>query len=446
MTDQAQAETRFTQSDGLSIAFQLWGQGPRNLILVPGMISHLEAALDRPGYLPFLQALGSMGRLAVFDKRGNGMSDRIQGAPTLDERVMDIEAVMQAADMSSATVIGLSEGASLACVYAAMRPERVERLVLCGGYARGRLTRGFTTEAGLLQEKDQFVHGWGQPGGAHPFSAFGPGPEDPAGQASRARFERMSATPTTVAALYDLAARIDIVDLLPTIRQPALVIHRDAEEPNGRDSARDFVARLPNVEYCPVPGHQHIPWEGDIETYTAPMFEFITGALPVTVPATRSLATILFSDLVNSTAAQAAMGDETWRDLMNRHDETCGACIARHRGSLVKFTGDGFLATFESPTSALDCAEAVRTALAALGLPVRFGAHTGEIESRGSDISGLGVVIAARIMDHAGAGEVLASDLTRQLMLGAPHRFEPRGEHALKGVPERWRLHAVLPD
>ena len=438
-------ETRFAESDGLSIAYQLWGSGARNLVVVPGMVSHLETSLERPGYIQWMNALSSMGRLVVFDKRGNGMSDRIQGAPTLDERVMDIEAVMDAADMDSATLIGFSEGASLACVYAAMRPERVERLALCGGYARGRLARGYLSEDGLEQAMIQFRKNWGKPSQPHPFSGFGPDLDDTEGQKAWAQFQRMSATPTTVASLFELAARIDIRALLPSIFQPTLVIHRENEEPNGREAAEDFLDLIPSAEYRTTPGNQHLPWEGDVESYTTPIIEFITGTAPVASHATRTLATVLFSDLVGSTSVQAQIGDEAWCVLMDRHDDICNTQITHHVGKLVKFTGDGILATFGSPTSALKCANAMRGALSTLKLEARFGTHTGEIEIRGDDISGLGVVIAARIMDHADGGQVLASDLTRQLTLGAPFRFQDCGEQELKGVPDKWRLYEVSP-
>lgn len=441
MTDSV--ETSFTQSDGLSIAYQVWGEGERNLVLIPGMISHLEASLTRPGYMKWIKTIASLGRVAVFDKRGNGMSDRIQGAPSLDERVMDIGAVMDAAGMASATLIGLSEGASLACVYAAMRPERVERLVLCGGYARGRLAREFLSEETLQRDLIQFREGWGKLNAQHPFSAFGPGPADPEGREKFAQFQRMSATPTTVAALYELASRIDISAILPSITQPTLVLHRRDEVPNGRDAAEDFVRRMPHAEYCIAPGDQHLPWEGDLDSYCAPIIEFVTGAPPAPSEATRTLATVLFSDLVGSTSEQARLGDEAWRVLMDRHDEICAAQVARHGGKLVKFTGDGFLATFNSPTSALECAGALLEALSGLGLKVRFGAHTGEIETRGEDISGLGVVVASRIMDQANKGQILASDLVRQLMLGSFCRFEDRGFQELKGFPDAWRLYEV---
>ncbi|MDF1728629.1 MAG: adenylate/guanylate cyclase domain-containing protein [Sulfitobacter sp.] len=438
-------ETQFAEIDGLSIAYQLWGSGPRNIVLVPGMISHLEAALEMPGYRRFVTALKDTGRLAIFDKRGHGMSDRIHGAPGLEARVDDITAIMEAAGMHSATLIGFSEGASLSCLYAALHPERVERLVLCGGYARGRLARGYLTEETLERSMSEFRQNWGRLGGQHPLTMNGPGEDDPVGQKARARFERLSATPNTVAMLFDLAARIDISRLLPSIEQPTLVMHRQDEAPNGQDCAQEFVDRMPQARRCAVPGNEHLIWEGDVDSYLAPMIEFITGTPSKPPRAPRVLATILFSDLVTSTAQQARIGDGEWRDLMNRHDAICRAEVAQAGGTLVKFTGDGMLARFATPTSAVTCAERIREALAPIDLQARFGAHMGEIEIRDEDISGLGVVVAARIMDLAEGGQVLVSDLTRQLMLGAPYQFRDRGMHPLKGLPETWQVHEALP-
>lgn len=435
-------ETRYAECDGLSIAYQVWGEGDRDIVLIPGMISHLEAEMQDPDYVRWLRGLGAFGRLAIFDKRGNGMSDRIQGSPTLDERVADVTAVMDDAGMASAAVIGLSEGAAMACVYAAMRPERVERLVLCGGYAQGRLARGMLSEEALQEALDQFRSNWGKPGQPHPFSVFGPGPDDPQGQQEFARLERQCCTPNTIATLFDLAARIDIRALLPSIYKPTLVLHREGEV-NGGAAAAPLVELVEGAEHRVLAGDQHLPWFGDVDAYIAEIGEFLTGAAPAVAQATRALASILFTDIAASTAHQSRVGDAEWRRLMNRHDDICARQVKRHGGRLVKFTGDGMLATFSAPTAAIACATILRDSLAALDLASRAGVHTGEIELRGEDVSGLGVVVAARIMDQADGGQMLASDLTRQLMLGAPFRFEDRGERELKGVPGLWRLHAV---
>lgn len=437
-------ETQYADSDGLSIAFQVWGTGERNYVLIPGVISHIESELENPDYVKWIASLSEMGRLVIFDKRGNGMSDRIQGAPTDNERMADIAAVMDAAGMASASVIGFSEGATLACVFAVTRPERVERLALCGSYAVGRLPRGDTTEDDLRIHQEQFRQNWGKPGKPHPISVYGPGPEDPEGQEAFARFQRLSCTPNTIAALWELNARLDIRPLLPSIKQPTLVMHREAEGNSGA-IAMPFVELIPDVTYRVVPGDHHLPWFGDLDSYVAAIREFFTGETTAPQPAQRRLATVLMTDLVGSTALQARLGDDAWRDLMNRHDRICERQVTRHGGQLVKFTGDGMLAFFDAPTSAVACATQIRDTLTGIDLETRAGAHTGEIELRGDDVSGISVVVAARIMDKAAGGQVLTSDLTRQLMLGAPYDFADTGEHDLKGVPDRWRLYQVSP-
>ena len=314
---------------------------------------------------------------------------------------------------------------------------------ICGGYTRGWLARGLLSEEAPHQAQEQFRANWGRADAEPPFSVNGPGPEDPESQRMGARFERMCAMPTTVATLFELAARIDIMALLPSITQPALVMHRAEETTNGRSCADDFLRLMPQAEHHVVPGKEHLVWEGDIDRYIAPIVEFITGAQPEPPRPTRSLATVLFSDPVGSTAHLARVGDTAWRALIGRHDGLCADLVAGHGGRLVKFTGVGVTATFDAPTIALACADALRAALSRLDLTARFGVHTGEIELRGGDIGGLGVVVAARIMDRAEGGQILAWDLTRQLMLGAPCHCKLTGTHALKGVPGHWPLYAV---
>ncbi|HSF96731.1 MAG TPA: adenylate/guanylate cyclase domain-containing protein [Thermohalobaculum sp.] len=438
-------ETQYAESGGLSIAYQIWGEGKGNIVLVPGIISHLEYSLENAAYVHWVRELSRIGRLSVFDKRGNGMSDRIAGAPTIDERMRDIEAVMDAAGMERASIIGFSEGGAISIAFAAMRPERVERLIVCGAYAAGRRARGELDGETLERTVAELRANWGKPGGRHVYSAFGP---DPADREAYERFiseQRMSATPSGIAALFRMAADIDIRPLLPMVKAPTLIVYRRDEANNAR-VADPLAEGISGAEQKALPGSHHVPYDGDTDAYVAAIREFITGAAPAAPEATRMLATVLFTDLADSTARQAQLGDAAWRRLMNRHDDICSRQVARHGGRLIKFTGDGMLATFNAPTAAVSCALAARDALSALDLPCRSGVHTGEIELRGEDVSGLGVVIAARIMAEAGAGEVLASDLTRQLMLGAPFLFAGRGEHALKGVPGTWSLHEVQPD
>ncbi|MEM8728886.1 MAG: adenylate/guanylate cyclase domain-containing protein [Pseudomonadota bacterium] len=437
--------TLYTEIDGLSIAYQIWGDGPRDLVLIPGIVSHLEFSLDDAAYRRWVEDLAMLGRLAVFDKRGNGMSDRIDGAPTIDERMRDVEAVMEAAGMDHATLIGFSEGAAMAIALATMRPERVDRLVLCGGYAEGRRVRGDIDTAAVAEIADQLRENWGRPDGTHVFSAYGPDPSDAPGHARWMRMQRVSSTPNTTAALFQMAADIDVRQLLPSVQVPALVVHREAETNNER-VARSLLDGIADVTHVVLPGDDHMPWEGDQSGYTAAIRAFVTGAAPVADPAmsiSRVLGSVLFTDLVNSTQTMATLGDTAWRERMNRHDAICARHVAQHKGQLVKFTGDGMLAWFDTPTHCVACALALSYALADLDLPSRAGIHTGEIELREDDISGLGVVVAARIMEQCANSQVLVSDLTRQLMLGAPYTFEKTGDFSLKGLSGDWPLYRI---
>ena len=281
-------------------------------------------------------------------------------------------------------------------------------------------------------------------GRPHLFSRFGPPPDDVEGQAAYASYCRLCATPSTIAALHDMNCRIDVSDLLPFIRQPTLLLRREFE-PISRERCRDLVELIPDTVYREPPGAEHPPYRGDAGAYIDAVRDFVLGGSAEVVPAAgrRVLTSILFTDLVNSTEAQARLGDAAFRALLNRHDALTGEAVRRHGGCHVNATGDGLLATFETPMDAIACAFAIRTRLGDIELPVRAGVHTGEIERRGEDISGINVNIAARIADGAEAGEVLASDLTRQLMIGSPIAFEARGERELKGVPGRWPLFAA---
>jgi class 3 adenylate cyclase len=389
--------------------------------------------------------MSAFSRFAIFDKRGNGMSDRIVGAPTLDERAADIQAVMDAAGMERVSLAGFSDGSAISMLFAARYPERVSKLIVGSGYAQGRVTSGMQTPEELENESKQFAENWGRVGGVHQFSGFGPGPEDPEGQAQFARICRMGATPATIVALNRMASYIDIGDVLPSIRQPTLVLCRNGDEAYRERSL--FVAEnIPNATYVELPGDEHPPYLGDIDAYTRAIRDFVIdpdSEMMTTVTSKRFLASILFTDLVGSTESQARLGDESYRELMNRHDDLTQRQVQRHKGHFIQATGDGLKATFDAPSNAIACAAAIRDSLSSLDLQVRAGVHTGEIEQRGDDITGISVNIAARIADRADSGEILTSDLTRQLMIGANVNFESRGEHELKGVPGKWPVFAA---
>lgn len=438
-------ETQYAISDGLSIAYNIWGEGPQDIVITPGIISHLEVQQDNPQYVQFMRALSAKFRVVAFDKRGNGMSDRISGAPTLDERANDIEAVMNAANVRQATLVGISEGGSISAIFAARHPNRVSRLILCGSFAIGRLASGAITEAELSETCEQLLKNWGKPDGVHILSVYGPGPEDPDGQKAFVRWTRMSATPSAIAALINLSSRLDVRDVLPSVQQPTLVMRREYEQ-IPEPMTKMFADLIPNAIYRKLPGNQHIPFSGNSDDYTRAIIDFaseqeLTERTPVS--SQRILASVLFTDLVGSTENQVRLGDEAFRELMNRHDDLSKRLIHRHQGRYIHSTGDGLLATFDAPTNAIACAIAIRDGLSGMDLHVRAGVHTGEVELRGDDISGISVNIASRIADRAAEGKILISDLTRQLMIGSNINFDAFGEYELKGVPGSWPLYTA---
>ena len=438
-------ETQYALSDGLSIAYQVWGEGPDNLVLVPGIFSHLEELLKLPDYLYYIQAISSHFRVLKFDKRGNGMSDRIAGAPIMDERVRDFEAVMDAAGFETTALAGFSEGSAMSLVFAARNPERVSKLIIGGGYAAGVLASGEISEEELAKRCTGLLENWGKPEGHHIFSGHAPLYGDADAMTNFARGCRMCATPTTIAALYEMNSRIDVRDVLPSIQQPTLVMRRESES-TSRARARYVAEHIPGALYRELPGSEHPPFRGNSDDYVNAIREFVLGtAAPVaaTITSQRVLASVLFTDIVGSTEHQVRLGDDAYRDLMNRHDDISKRQIERCNGRFIHGTGDGLLATFAAPTDAILCAASIRDAMTSIDLAVRAGVHTGEIELRGDDISGISVNIASRIANLAGDGEILASDLTRQLMIGSNAEFDERGERELKGVPGSWPLYAV---
>ncbi len=438
-------ETQYATSDGLSIAYQVWGDGPYDLVFTPGIISHLEVQLEIPEYVHWMRSLSAFARVVKFDKRGNGMSDRIVGAPTFDERITDIQAVMDAAGVKTAALAGFSEGGAMCMVFAARQPERVSKLIIGGSGATGRVASGEETQEDYDKAAEQLLRNWGRVGAVHRFSHFGPGPEDPEGQVQFARFCRMSTTPATIVALSRMATYCDVRDVLPSIQQPTLVLRRERESAS-RERSMLVAELIPNATYVELPGDEHQAYMGDADAYLRAIREFLVdepAAMVVPAASKRVLASVLFTDLVGSTESQVRLGDDTYRELMNRHDDLSQQQIRRYKGRFIQSTGDGLLATFDAPTSAIACAVAIRDAVSSIDLQMRAGIHTGEIELRGDNISGISVNIASRIADQAGSGEVLTSDLTRQLMIGSDVSFQGRGDFELKGVPGTWPLYAA---
>ena len=441
MTDFAVPETLYAQSGELSIAYQVFGRGSRDLVFVPGIIWHVEIVWDDPFMAAFLRRLGEAFRVIVFDKRGQGMSDRIEGVPSLEERIDDLRAVMDAAGSERATLFGISEGGPLGVLFAATYPEKVERLALYGAMARFVGAPDYPHRPDLEVYIDDFVAAWGK-GALAPLMEPARGYE-PGYREMLARFERMCATPTAIRKLLLVNERIDVRPILPDVRLPTLIMHRRNDKAVFRDNGRFLADNIPRAVYLEFPGRSHLPWLGE----AGAIVEAVERFAEVTPSEQqdpefnqRKLATALFTDIARSTEQLAAMGDQHWREILDQHDRVASGLVDNFRGEIIKNTGDGILALFDGPARAIRCAEKLVTELDDIGLEVRAGLHVGEIVQRGDDITGLAVNIAARVMDHATAGEVLLTRTVMDLTGGSGISFVPAGTHELKGVPGAFEL------
>jgi class 3 adenylate cyclase len=437
-------ETKYARSGDLHIAYQVLGDGPLDVVESPGWISHMEFQWEQPLLAHFLRRPASYARLLLFDKRGTGLSDRTTGVPTLEECMDDIRAVMDAEGSERAALVGHYDSGAHSAMFAATYPERTSALIIVGGYAKG--ARDETYPYGPDPEVTGFVTGaigdeWGK-GTIVPVIAPSMA-GDKAFIEWWARYERFSASPGAAASLFQMTTEMDIRDILSNIQAPTLIIHR-MDHPNiPVDSARYLADHIPDARLVVLPGTDALPYTpsgGD--DVMDEIQEFLTGVREG--PASdRVLATVLFTDLVDSTKRASELGDRAWRELLDRHDAAVRRQLDRYRGVEVGTAGDGFLATFDGPARAIQCALSVRENLEPLGLRVRAGLHTGEIERSGSDVRGIAVHIGARVAALAGPGEVLASSTVKDLVVGSGIDFEARGCHTLKGVPDQWRLFAV---
>jgi class 3 adenylate cyclase len=433
-------ETRYAKSGDLNIAYQVTGSGPLDLVYVPGFVSNLDAMWENPGWAHWFTRLAQFSRLIRFDKRGTGLSDRMAGIATLEERMDDVRAVMDAVGSDRAALFGASEGGGMSLLFAATYPERAAGLVLYGSYAR----HPTLTSETLAQSLAIIEHGWGTGEYLARFM-FPSRANDEALRRFLARAERQSASPSAVAAILRMNAEIDARAILPTIHTPTLILHRAGDTRVTVDAGRYLAAHIPGAKYVELPGIDHIP-TGEreiVDRIVDETEEFLTG-YRADAELDRVLATVMFTDIVDSTKRAAALGDRMWRATLERHDEIVRQQLTRFRGREVKHTGDGFLATFDGPARAVRCASAIADTMQPLGISVRGGLHTGEIELRGDDIGGIAVNIAARVVAMAGPGETLVSSTVRDLVAGSGLRFDDRGCHALKGLPEDVQLYAAL--
>jgi len=432
--------TRYaTNSDGDSIAYQVLGEGELDIVFVPGFISHVELFWVEPAVARFYRRLAEFARLIIFDKRGTGLSDPVSGALPLEERMEDVHAVMDAAGSEGAALIGLSEGAPMASLFAATYPDRTVALVLCGS-----IIGGSADEHPAGQKWDECcrrlqaaLEGWGT-GSTLRLLA----PSSEATDRQLGMMERAGASPRMAKAVMSMWIQTDIRDILPSVAAPTLVLHR-SDEIFPVEAARVIAQLIPGAVLVELPGEDHVPSAGDYEAYLAEITEFLTGTRERS-GRDRVLTTILVTDIVGSTDRAAALGGTAWRDLIARHDDLVRREIRRFDGQEVKHTGDGFLARFDGPARGIHCARAVAdSAPEELGIEIRAGVHTGECELSGSDLRGLAVHIAARVASQASPGEVLVSSTVTELVLGSGIQFEDRGIHELKGVPGAWRIYAV---
>jgi len=434
-----QHDTRYAKSGDVHIAYQVFGNGPLNLVFAPPFVSNIENYWSAPDFARWLTRLASYARVVMFDKRGTGMSDRVSELPGLDQRMDDLRAVMDAAGMEQAALLGVSEGGPLTAFFAATYPNRCRALVLYGSFAR--FSSWLPTKEALAEFLGYIDQAWGS-GGSLPL--FAPSiANDPGGQQWWARFERLGASPAAASALMRMNSQIDISGILSTIQVPTLVIHRTEDVTINVEGGRYLAEHIPGARYIELPGKDHIPFVGDNAGQIADAIqEFLTGSR-APVPVDRVLATVLFTDIVGSTEKAAALGDRHWRDLLEKHHATIRSNLARFRGHEVKTTGDGFLATFDGPARGVRCACAIAEEIKTLGINVRAGLHTGECEVMGDDVGGIAVHIGARVASLAGAGEVLVSSTVKDLVAGSGLRFGDRGNQTLKGVPGEWHVYAV---
>jgi len=434
-------ETRYAESDGLSIAYQCFGQGTQDLVIVPGIVSHLEANWQMPGYAPLMQRLAQRFRVIIFDKRGQGLSDRFEGVPMLEQRMDDVRAVMQAAGSARAVLFATSEGGALGALFTATHPELVERLVLVNTMARFCKASDYPHMPPLERMLQGVADSWGTPQ-AIPF--FAPDHADDAAFCEMgARYQRQTASPSAMRRLTQANAEIDVRAILPQIRRPVLIVQRRGDQVVRCGNGRYLADHVPEALYLELPGRDHMFFMGDTQPLVDALMRFAAADTPTTLPARtdRFLSTVLFTDIVGSTELAGRLGDRAWRDLLQRFHALCRVQIEAFRGREIDTAGDGYFAIFDGPARAMRCADAMVRGLQALGITIRAGLHTGEVETLGDKVSGLAVHIGARVMSMAGNGEVWVSSTSRDLVAGSGIAFEDCGAHALKGVPGEWSLH-----
>jgi class 3 adenylate cyclase len=437
-------ETRYTKTvDGVNIAYQVLDGGPVDLVYLQPWFSHIEVGWEEPMEAGFLQSLSAFSRLILFDRRGSGLSDPmpLDQPPMLEARMDDVRAVMDAAGSERAVVYGASESGAMAALFAATYPDRTIALVIQGSFARTAWALDYP--AGLSPEWHageiaRIRRSWGTE--AFMRELFPEFADSPDTIRWLAKVSRMAMSPGAAEAYEELLWQIDVRDALPSIHVPTLILNSEGDMP---EASRYLVEHIPGAEHVEIPGDEHLPYK-DQDRITREIERFVRGVRDEEAELDRVLATVLFTDIVDSTATAAEMGDARWRELIDQHDRLAKGMVARYRGQYRKSTGDGLMATFDGPARAVRCAQALVEGMKPLGVEIRAGAHTGEVTLGDNDLAGIGVHVAARVAALAGTSEVWASSTVKDLTVGSGLVFEDAGEHELKGVPDSWHLYRVV--
>jgi len=435
---------RYAANGDVHIAYRVLGDGPLDLVLVPGAITNLDALWEIPEYREFYDRLASFARVTTFDKRGMGLSDRVRFG-TLEERMDDVRAILDDLGSESAALMGVSEGGPMSMLFAATHPERTRALILCGAEIKEETTEDWPWGESTRQEFeeamqiDRVVERWGKGLG---LQFFVPSRKDDERLREQwGRLQVQSGSPHDAVAFMRMAFEIDVRHVVPSITAPTLVLHRVGDEICHVENGRWLGRHIDSAKYVELPGGNHIPWiDGD--DIVDEIREFLTGVREPEQP-DRVLTTVLFTDIVGSTERARVLGDRAWRDLLDRHHDLVRRDLLRFRGREIDTAGDGFLATFDGPARAIRCARSVVADVQSVGLELRAGVHTGEVELVGNSVRGIAVHTGARVTAQAGAGEVLVSQTVKDLVAGSGIELEDRGTHELKGIPGEWRLYAV---
>jgi len=437
-----QPEIRYAKSGDIHVAYVTAGKGPVDMVVAPGWVSNVGLLWENPLLARFFNRLAEFSRVIVFDKRGTGLSDKPGRMPTLEERMDDLRAVMDDAGSESAVVFGMSEGGSMSMLFAATYPAKTRALILLGTFAKREWSPDYPWAPTPEQRQtfyDVIEKHWHED---MDLSVIAPSlASDPQQKKFFANYSRLSASPAAAMELARMNTNIDVRDVLCCISVPTLVIHRTHDADANVEEGRWIASQIADAKFVELPGIDHVPFAGDMDSILDAVEEFVTGNRPVETE--RVLSTVLITDIVGSTKLAASFGDRKWRSVLESHNSIVSRSVETHRGRLIKLTGDGVLATFDGPGRAIRCAHQIAELTSQLGLKIRAGIHTGEIELIGKDVGGLSVHIASRISNEACEDQVLVSRTVKDLAAGAGVEFSPCGSRELSGVPGVWEIYST---